>query len=96
MFFFGSDQDELPQPAHFTVLEITSRNQGSQLSSATMTQHRARVYGLACGIYIYSLGESLHCARTEHPKMPYSQCIKTYYQTTMMPKVPQNMGFYYG
>ena len=22
------------------------------------------------------------------------QCIKTYYQTTMMPKVPQSMGFY--
>ena len=31
----------------------------------------------------------------EHPKMPYPQCIKTYYQTTMMPKVPQSMGFYY-
>ena len=29
----------------------------------------------------------------EHPKMPYPQCIKTYYQTTMMPKVPQSMGF---
>ena len=28
--------------------------------------------------------------------MPYPQCIKTYYQTTMMPKVPQRMGFYYG
>ena len=24
------------------------------------------------------------------------QYIKTYYQTTMMPKVPQSMGFYYG
>ena len=23
------------------------------------------------------------------------QCIKTYYQTTMMPKVTQSMGFYY-
>ena len=32
----------------------------------------------------------------EHPKMPDPQCIKTYYQTTMMPKVPQSMGFYYG
>ena len=28
--------------------------------------------------------------------MPDPQCIKTYYQTTMMPKVPQSMGFYYG
>ena len=28
--------------------------------------------------------------------MPYPQCIKTYYQTTMMHKVPQSMGFYYG
>ena len=27
-------------------------------------------------------------------KMPHPQCIKTYYQTTMMPKVPQRMGFY--
>ena len=32
----------------------------------------------------------------EHPKMPHPQCIKTYYQTTIMPKVPQSMGFYYG
>ena len=29
----------------------------------------------------------------EHPKMPDPQCIKTYYQTTMMPKVPQKYGF---
>jgi hypothetical protein len=39
LFLFGggeSDQDELAQPAHFTVLETTSRNQGSELSSATM------------------------------------------------------------
>ena len=28
--------------------------------------------------------------------MPYPQYIRTYYQTTMMPKVPQGMGFYYG
>ena len=28
--------------------------------------------------------------------MPDPQCIKTYYQTTMMPKVPKRMGFYYG
>ena len=28
--------------------------------------------------------------------MPNPQCIKTYYQTTMMHKVPQSMGFYYG
>ena len=32
----------------------------------------------------------------EHPKMPDPQCIKTNYQTTMMPKVPQSMGFYCG
>ena len=32
----------------------------------------------------------------EHPKLPDPQCIKTHYQTTMMPKVPQSMGFYYG
>ena len=38
IFFLGggADQDELASPAHFTVLEITSRNQGSELSSATM------------------------------------------------------------
>ena len=35
-FFCGSHQDELAQPAHFTVLEITSRLQGSELSGATM------------------------------------------------------------
>ena len=35
-FFFGSDQDELAYPAHFTVLEVTPRDQGSELSSATM------------------------------------------------------------
>ena len=34
--FFGSDQDEPASPAHFTVLEVTPRNQGSELSSATM------------------------------------------------------------
>ena len=32
----GSDQDELLWPAHFTVLEITPRDQGSELSSAMM------------------------------------------------------------
>ena len=31
----------------------------------------------------------------EHPKMPDPQFVKTYHQTTMMPKVPQSMGFYY-
>ena len=35
-FFFGSDQNELALPAHFTVLEVVPRNQGSELSSATM------------------------------------------------------------
>ena len=35
-FVLGSDQDELASPAHFTILEITSRNQDSELSSATM------------------------------------------------------------
>ena len=34
--------------------------------------------------------------QVENPKMPDPQCIKTYYQTTMMPKVPQSMGFYCG
>jgi hypothetical protein len=37
IFFGGPHKDELAQPAYFTVLEITSRNQGSELSSATMT-----------------------------------------------------------
>ena len=32
----------------------------------------------------------------ENPKMPDPQCINTYYQAKMMPKVPQSMGFYYG
>ena len=36
VLFLGSDCDELAKPAHFTVLEITSRNQRSELSSATM------------------------------------------------------------
>ena len=27
-----------------------------------------------------------------NPKMLDPQCIKTYYQTTMMPEVPQSMG----
>ena len=35
-------------------------------------------------------------SRAEHPKMPDPQCIKTYYQTTMMPKVPQSRLFFYG
>ena len=35
--FFGSDQDELAQPAHHMLLETASRNQASGLSSATMT-----------------------------------------------------------
>ena len=35
-FFIAQDQDGLASPAHFTVLKITSRNQGSELSSATM------------------------------------------------------------
>ena len=38
-FFFGTDQDELAWPALYTVLEMTSRNQGSELSSATMIPH---------------------------------------------------------
>ena len=29
----------------------------------------------------------------EDPKMPYPQCMKTYYEKTMMPKVPQSSGF---
>ena len=29
-------------------------------------------------------------------QLPDPQSIKTDYQTTMMPKVPQSMGFYYG
>ena len=32
----------------------------------------------------------------DNPKKAYPQFIKTYYQTTMMPKVPQRMDFYYG
>ena len=36
LLFIGSDQDELASPVPFRVLEITSRNQGSQSSSATM------------------------------------------------------------
>ena len=35
-FFFGPDQDGLAYPAHHMVLETTSRNQGSELSSSTM------------------------------------------------------------
>ena len=36
MFLFGSDQDELVSPARVTVLEVTQRDRGSELSSATM------------------------------------------------------------
>ena len=36
-FFFGSDQDELAWPAHFTVLEITSRDQGMTHKEQTRT-----------------------------------------------------------
>ena len=32
-FFWGSDEDELAKLAHFIALEITSRNQGLELSS---------------------------------------------------------------
>ena len=35
-FLLVSAYDELACSAHFAVLEITSRNQGSELSSATM------------------------------------------------------------
>ena len=35
-FVFGPDQDELAYPAHHMVLETASRNQGSELSGATM------------------------------------------------------------
>ena len=34
-FLFGPDQDVRAQPVHCMVLEITSRNQGSELSSCT-------------------------------------------------------------
>ena len=42
------------------------------------------------------LKEKLPRLQGENPEMPFPQCIKTYYQKTMMPKVPQGMGFYYG
>ena len=35
-FFYGPDQDELAWPAPCMVLETTSRNQSSELSSSTM------------------------------------------------------------
>ena len=35
-FFFGPDQGELAYPVHHMVLETTPRNQGSELSGATM------------------------------------------------------------
>ena len=34
--FVGPDQDELVSPAHHMVVETTSRDQGSELSSSTM------------------------------------------------------------
>ena len=33
--------------------------------------------------------------QSENQKMPYPQYIRTYNQTTMMPNIPQSMGFYY-
>jgi cytidylate kinase len=36
MNFFGPDQDELAYSAYHMVLETTSWNQGSELSSSTM------------------------------------------------------------
>ena len=35
-FVLAQPKDELAEPAHFTVLKITPRDQGSELSSATM------------------------------------------------------------
>ena len=45
-FFFGPDQDELAYPAHHMVLETPSRNQGSELSSATMIPQMTAGAGL--------------------------------------------------
>ena len=36
LFVFGLDQGELAHPVHHVVFETTSRNQGSELSGATM------------------------------------------------------------
>ena len=36
LFFFGPHQGELPYPVHHMVLETKPRNQGSEVSGATM------------------------------------------------------------
>ena len=59
-----------------------------------INQPRKRVDGVEMGKNVckkVEMGE-----QDEHPKMLDPQCIKTYYQTITMPKVPQSMGFYYG
>ena len=38
-FFFGSDQDDLTQPAHFTVLEITSATNHNAEVGSTVASH---------------------------------------------------------
>jgi len=46
-FVFGlRPQDELASPAHFTVLETTSRNQSSEPPSATMIPQMTVIAGL--------------------------------------------------
>ena len=46
--FFDSYQGELVYPAHLTVLEITSRNQGSELSRAIMTHNGCGTVAVHC------------------------------------------------
>ena len=45
-FFFGPERDELAYPVHHMVLETTSRDQGSELSSAAMIPHMTVVADL--------------------------------------------------
>ena len=45
-FFFGPDQDELAYPAQHKGLETTFRNQGSELSNATMIPQMTAVTDL--------------------------------------------------
>ena len=55
IFFFGADQGELAQPAHFTALRVTPRNQGSELSSATMIPQMTVVADLTSSEDLLSL-----------------------------------------
>ena len=65
----GSDQHELVSPAHFTVLKMTSRNQGSELSNATMIPQWLwqRIWHVVRGLAESETGLSVGDCHTRRP-----------------------------